>query len=96
MKDKKTYSLRALRLKAGLTLQELSDRTGISLATIQIFETSKERRRNYSITAKHTVADFFHVPIRLLFPEVQEQVDEFLGKRRQKTITVSIQEFKKG
>jgi len=95
MKRKKTYNLRELRLASSLTMQDLCDKTGVSLSTIQVLETSKERRKNYSITAKHTLADFFHVPARLLFPEIQEQVDELLGKNRQVQMFVPREDVKK-
>jgi transcriptional regulator with XRE-family HTH domain len=88
MKDKKTYSLRKLRLDAGLTLQQLSEKTGIGASTIQVFETSKKRRENYDVVMKHQLADFFHVPVRLLFPEINQQAARLLGVRK-----IQIQEF---
>lgn len=95
MKDTKRYSLRALRKKKGLTLQELAEQTGISPTTLYIFETSAERRRNFNVGMKHTLASFFHVPVRMLFPEITEQIDVLAGKKVQIQMFIPREDLKK-
>jgi len=94
MRRIKTYSLRELRKAAGLTLEAVSLKTGIPLPTIQALETG--RGKGFSVTMKHTLADFYHVPTQLLFPEIQEQIDLLLGKNRQAQMFIPREEIKRG
>jgi transcriptional regulator with XRE-family HTH domain len=94
MKRKKQCSLRVLRQDAKLTIRELSEKTGVNDAVIQGLEVGKGK--GFNVAVKHTLADFFHVPVELLFPEIQEQVDLLLGKSRRVQMFVSRGEAKKG
>jgi len=94
MKRKKTYNLRELRLAAGLTMQQLAEQTGINIASVQAIETG--RGKNYSVIAKHTLADFFHVPARRLFPEIQTEIDLLMGKSRQVQMFIPREDVRKG
>jgi len=93
MKRKKSYSLRGLRKEAGLTLQQLSERTGINLCTIQALETG--RGKGFNVVIKQTLADYFHCPMRVLFPELNAQIELLLGKKRQIQMFLPREEIKK-
>lgn len=83
IKPKRTIQglvLRELRRGRGLTLQEVSAQTGISLSTIQALETG--RGKNYNVTIKHTLADFFEVDFFALWPEERERIEQIMGKGR--------------
>lgn len=93
MKKTKAYSLRKLRLAKGLTLQQVEEKTGVSLAMIQAFETG--RGKNFSIVAKQTLADFYELPLRELFPELNILFEQLQGKTRQIQMFVPFDRAKK-
>lgn len=93
MKKNKTYSLRELRLKKGLTLQQVEEKTGIALGTIQALETG--RGKNYNIVIKQTLADFYELPLRELFPELNILFEQLQGKTRQIQMFVPFDQVKK-
>jgi DNA-binding XRE family transcriptional regulator len=74
-------TLRDLRKSKGLTLQAVSEQTGIPLATIQALETG--RGKNYNVELKHTLADFYGVPMLDLFAEERERIEHIKGTVRQ-------------
>jgi len=85
MKRKKIHPLRALRLAAGLTLQDVSRKTGIPESTITAVENG--RGRSFNIGIKNKLADAFRADPRELFPEFKKQIAAVEGR------TVRIQEF---
>ena len=87
MRKKKSLSLRELRLAAGLSIQDVSAKTGIPSSTVQAIEIG--RGRNFSAGAKHMLAHFFKVDPLALFPELEEQIAALAGTGRK----VQIQEF---
>jgi transcriptional regulator with XRE-family HTH domain len=93
MKKTKAYSLRELRLEKGLTLQQVEEKTGVALGTIQALETG--RGKNYNIVIKQTLADFYELPLRELFPELQILFEELQGKRHQVQMFFNNEEPKK-
>jgi transcriptional regulator with XRE-family HTH domain len=89
----RALSLRVTRLKKGLTLRQVSEQTGISLSTIAALE--QGMGKNFRAELKHTLADFYGKPVFVLFPEIREQVDLLLGKRRQIQMFLAKEELRK-
>jgi transcriptional regulator with XRE-family HTH domain len=75
------YSLRELRRKAGLSIQEVAMQTGIAYSTLQSLETG--RGVNFNILTKQKLADFYRVPLRRLFPETDELMNVLRGRPKQ-------------
>lgn len=73
MRTKQTHSLKELRKAKGLTLQELSEQTGIKLPTLQALESG--RGTGFKDHFKITLSDFFQVPLKHLFPEIQQEIN---------------------
>ena len=62
--------LRTERAKAGLTLRELSQRTGLSITTISMIERGEQRPR---ATMLKRLADGLSVPVEALVEEVEDR-----------------------
>jgi len=88
----RALTLRAMRKSKGLTMQAVSEQTNIPLATIQALETG--RGKNYNVELKHTLADFYHIPMLTLFPEERERIELIKGTHRQVQMFIPREERK--
>ena len=70
----KKTPIRRARERAGLTITQVSNGTGIPYSTIQAFEIG--RGRGFSIERKAKIAAFLGVPFSSLWPEEKEKVKQ--------------------
>jgi len=82
MSKTKSITLREARQAAGLTIQELSAKSGIGWATIQGIETG---RFAGGFVTRHRIADALGVPMRVLWPDSLDEMGELFAalKREQ-------------
>lgn len=77
MKRKQHYSLRGLRKAAGLTIQQVSEQTGIPYSTVQALESG--RGKGFDVNTKNKLAGFYKVPMVEVFAEERERAALILG-----------------
>lgn len=68
-------SLRELRLKRGMTQQQLAEKVGMSRGNIADIETARRKTENITLAKAIALCDALHVsnPRKLLDPEGTEQ-----------------------
>lgn len=93
MKKRNLYSLRDLRTARKLTLYQVSEKTGIPFSTIRALEVGQGK--GFNVVIKQTLADFYELPLRELFPELQILFEELQGKRHQVQMFFNSEEPKK-
>lgn len=70
--NKQTFRLRQLRTAAGLTQQELSDRTGIPRARISEYETERLNPLNMTTLSALKISEALDISIEQLFDTGKE------------------------
>lgn len=76
----KEYSLKDLRKARGLSIEKLAIKLDIPSSTYRIIENGGGK--NFSVTRKHIIANFFGIEMPVLFPEERERVEMIVGKQK--------------
>lgn len=80
--EMKKLSLHDLRKKAGFTLEEVSQKSGVPYSTVRALEIGMGK--GFSLNIKRKIADVFHVEVLKLFPEEMEKIQGLMEELKSK------------